>query len=39
MQTLFGPAEAIATVDTGRRGWQRYGLPLNEWPGGLVDDG
>ncbi len=37
-QMRFLAAEALATVDTGVRGWQRYGLPISEWPAGIVDD-
>jgi hypothetical protein len=36
-QMRFGPDESIATIDTGVRGWQRYILPISEWPKGIVD--
>ena len=37
-QMRFGAEEDIATIDTGVLGWQRYVLPISEWPPGLVDE-
>ena len=34
----FLATDAVATIDRGVRGWQRYVLPMSEWPAGIVDD-
>ncbi len=36
-QIRFGANDPFATIDTGDRGWQRYILPMSEWPAGIDD--